>query len=841
MDTELQAIFQRANKPYTPYPYQTQVAETLLGGQNVILRAPTGAGKTEAALGPFLLARQQKRKDFPLRCIIASPMRTLAKDLFNRAQQVAEPLGLSVKLHTGEDPQDPLLEADIIITTYDQLLSNYLHVPYSQSWRSRNIGAGGVIASYIVLDEFHLFDPQRAFRTTLAMAKALRGITPFVFMTATFSAELTAKLAAEVEAKFITPDETELATMQSQDKRRTFRRVDELLTAEAVAEAHQGRSIAIANTVDRVQVVYAGLQRLKREGHPRLKNTELVMLHSRYFPTHRNDQEGRLKELLGKGKNKDVILVASQAVEVGIDISSDHLHTEICPANSLLQRAGRNARYQGEVGLVSVYALPVNDKGKWDELPYKGQLAVIKATWEGLAALTEPMTPEAEAKLIDTVHTAADLENWRGYESTRRTTHADKIKNALNGDSGLRPDLIRDIQNVSLLLVPAKTDLSTWDEINCHERIGVTWVNFAALEANRQKQGLEHDSETNWLAKVPREVEPDKKKGASDDIRQVPKMEWVNVTSEAQLKNETLVLVNPKFVFYNRAEGFRWDAPEGGELGIQKDDFPPIQPTKNSVERPDYWYVYETYQQHIEQVLDASKRVAADVWHLCPKVDRQFNLPAGTTETAMKAAIAGHDIGKLSVGWQGWTREWQMRQLAEYPAVLWGGAEGQRQATPQPKGHFCAHTDYHPKYDKERNKVMKSRPPHAGESAALVALATEDYFIDLLGEKNGLSVLDGITGAIARHHSANATGQTESWALDADAGAEAARVFECLAGFPLASLPVGNAQKHGIEAVLEPKLPQPDDQLAWMIYTLASRALRLGDTNSFHREHKEAT
>lgn len=822
-----------------PYPYQIQVAETLLSGQNVILRAPTGAGKTEAALGPFLLARQQKRTDFPLRCIIASPMRTLAKDLFDRAQKVAGPLGLSVKLHTGEDPQDPELLADIIITTYDQLLSHYLHVPYSQSWGKRNIGAGGVIASYVVLDEFHLFDPQRAFRTTLAMAKALQGITPFVFMTATFSAELTAKLEAEVGAKFITPAETELENMQSQDKRRTFRRVDGLLTAEAVAEAHQGRSIAIANTVDRVQAIYAGLQQLKRDGHPKLRDTELVMLHSRYFPTHRNSQETELKELLGKSKHKDVILVASQAVEVGIDISSDHLHTEICPANSLLQRAGRNARYQGEVGLVSVYALPENDKGEWDELPYKGQLAAIKATWEGLAALPAQITAEAETKLIDAVHTAADLENWRGYEGTR-SKHNEKIIDTMKFDQDFRTDLIRDIQNVSLLLVPEKTDLSTWDEINRHERIGVTWVNFAALEANRQKLGVEDGSEAHWLAKVPREVESDRKKGAADDIWQIPKMEWVNVTSEVQLKNETLVLVNPEFVFYNRAEGFRWEAPEGGELGIQKDDFPPISPDKNSVNRPDYWYVYETYEEHITQVLDASNRVAADIWHLCPKVDRKFGLPAGTTQIALKAAIAGHDIGKLSVGWQDWSRRWQARQVARYPDMLWQGEQGKRRVTAQRKKDFSAHTDSWKKYDKELDREITGRPPHAGESAALVALATEEYFMDLLGEKNGLSVLDGITGAIARHHSANATAKTETWALDADAGAEAARVFEMLAGFPLASSAVKNAQKHGIEAILEPELPQPDDQLAWMIYTLASRALRLGDTNSFHRDQQEA-
>ncbi|MBI1878235.1 MAG: DEAD/DEAH box helicase [Chloroflexi bacterium] len=43
---------------FTPYPYQEKVGELILSGRNVILQAPTGAGKTAAALLPFLHARR---------------------------------------------------------------------------------------------------------------------------------------------------------------------------------------------------------------------------------------------------------------------------------------------------------------------------------------------------------------------------------------------------------------------------------------------------------------------------------------------------------------------------------------------------------------------------------------------------------------------------------------------------------------------------------------------------------------------------------------------------------------------------------------------------------------
>ncbi|GBF06003.1 CRISPR-associated helicase Cas3 [Deinococcus aerius] len=820
-----------------PYPYQQRVGETLLSGRNVILRAPTGSGKTEAALGPFLLARQEERRDFPLRCIFASPMRTLAQDLYERMGEVNKKaaLGLDIRLHTGEDPQSPLLEGDIIITTVDQLLSNYLHVPYSQSQRSRNIGAGGVVASYVVLDEFHLFDPQRAFRTALEMARALSGVTPFLFMTATMSGDLTRELAEAVGAEFITPSQAELDVMTSQQKTRQFRQVEAPLTAQAVAEAHGRRSIAIANTVDRVQTLYADLQRLQREGHPNLQGVTLALLHSRFFPTHRGAHEQRLKTLLGRESQEKVILVASQAVEVGIDISSEELHTEVCPANALLQRAGRNARYAGERGVVSVYALPLTEKGEWDVLPYKGQEDVIRATWEALAELPSPVHPEAEDRLIDAVHTAGDRKNWEGYLATRQTTHSDRMKSAFLGDRAMRPELIRDIQNVSLLIVPPETDLSTWDEVNRHERIGVTWVNFAALEANREALGLNFDHEVNWLARVPREVEPERRKGQGGDSRQPTRLEWLPVNTAEQLRNEPLVQVNPTFVFYNRQEGFRWTTPEGGQLGVA--DFPPVHARRPSGERPDYWYTYETYEEHIDRVLKASRKHAADVWRVCPKVDQKFGLPAGTMELALKAAIAGHDIGKLSVGWQDWTRRWQAEQVQEYAGrLLWNGVEeaARHGAKAQAKGEYCAHTDYHPAYDKERNKRMGPRPPHAGESAAVLVSAFGQVLRTSIGDdRKARSVMLGICGAVSRHHSASATGETDAWRLDDGAWLEIRRVFKQVADAELDAAALAKVQKGGVSSVIKPLPLSPSDPLAWMIYTLTSRALRLGDTRSF--------
>ncbi|MEI6046524.1 MAG: DEAD/DEAH box helicase, partial [Chloroflexota bacterium] len=52
------------------YPFQLQVAQHLLKGRSVILQAPTGAGKTRAAMLQFIEARFTRSADkFPRRCV----------------------------------------------------------------------------------------------------------------------------------------------------------------------------------------------------------------------------------------------------------------------------------------------------------------------------------------------------------------------------------------------------------------------------------------------------------------------------------------------------------------------------------------------------------------------------------------------------------------------------------------------------------------------------------------------------------------------------------------------------------------------------------------------------
>jgi len=67
------------------YPFQLSAAEQLLSGHNVVLQAPTGAGKTYGAIFPFLYAKMHQIP-FADRLIYALPQRTLAVALHTQVK-----------------------------------------------------------------------------------------------------------------------------------------------------------------------------------------------------------------------------------------------------------------------------------------------------------------------------------------------------------------------------------------------------------------------------------------------------------------------------------------------------------------------------------------------------------------------------------------------------------------------------------------------------------------------------------------------------------------------------------------------------------------------------------
>ena len=95
------------------------------------------------------------------------------------------------------------------------------------------------------------------------------------------------------------------------------------------------RTLIICNTVDRAVSVHAALASVKPMG------CDLLLLHSRFRPPEREEQMKRLKSTDLAAFPKGQIVVATQVIEAGVDLSSAILWSEVAPLASLVQRLGR--------------------------------------------------------------------------------------------------------------------------------------------------------------------------------------------------------------------------------------------------------------------------------------------------------------------------------------------------------------------------------------------------------------------------------------------------------------------------------------------------------------------
>ena len=147
---------------------QREVIEPLLSGQDILILAGTGSGKTEAVLAPLVQRWLPiMRGETGCTIIYITPTRALANDLLRRIEPPIESLGLTVGVRHGErNDLSGKNKPDLLITTPESL--DVLLTKGEEALRS---------VRAIVLDEIHLtYNTQRGFQ----LAVLLRRLEAFV-------------------------------------------------------------------------------------------------------------------------------------------------------------------------------------------------------------------------------------------------------------------------------------------------------------------------------------------------------------------------------------------------------------------------------------------------------------------------------------------------------------------------------------------------------------------------------------------------------------------------------------------------------------------------------------
>ena len=368
-------------------PYQIKAAETK---GNAILKAPTGAGKTLAALLWASRNQSENGRFFYVLPFTASinAMARRFNDIFGRKNvgvlhhknadflfRLMEKDEMSLKLKNQQAKHLKSLAKEmyhpIRISTPHQILRFALR---GRGWET---GLAEFINSCIVYDEVHAFEPLIT-GLTLATAKLLQS-EPFnakiLFTSATIPKFLEKLIRENLdidEFHVIEPNPNDEKDAQITDKKRHKIEVREgnLFSnlPEIVSEIKQFRQSALifCNHVKTSQQVY---DELKNE----YGFADVTLLHSRFNGRDRTEIETKITRKLSKEQKAKLkervdlnflatpILVATQAVEVSLDIDYERGYSEPAPADALGQRLGRvNRKGERAAAPIVIFTEPTN-------------------------------------------------------------------------------------------------------------------------------------------------------------------------------------------------------------------------------------------------------------------------------------------------------------------------------------------------------------------------------------------------------------------------------------------------------------------------------------------------
>ncbi|WP_144537247.1 CRISPR-associated helicase Cas3' [Bacillus thuringiensis] len=387
---------------------QSKLLRVMNKRKNIILLSPCGSGKTEAS---YLLTKKWNKKT-----TYVLPMKTLATAIQTRLNMYESSLesGAKWSIQHSSASEDTFLDSDYSVTTIDQVLSGYLGIGRQSFIRGKN-----VMKSNFIFDEIQLLETNKTLKTLLCMLDSIHGNgNQFIIMTATMPKYLMEFMANRYNAEII---EVEKPVIQN---RNVYISYQESVGYETI-ESFNEKQIIICNT-----------QKEQIEVYEKIANKDrVILLNNKLQHKDREFAEEAVMKYFGKSSTpNNKILISTQIIEAGMDISAPKVYSSLCSIDSLIQREGRVARWGGN-GYLTVFS--GHYKGIYDEE------VVVKTKNKLLSNQGICFSWQLQKQWVDEIMSPY-------YKQFINEKSLMKHKRAMK--KGSRNDLIRAIQNVNLIV-----------------------------------------------------------------------------------------------------------------------------------------------------------------------------------------------------------------------------------------------------------------------------------------------------------------------------------------------------------------------------------------------------
>lgn len=334
----------------------------------LLIRAPTGAGKTDASL---LWAAKQVENGRADRLVIAMPTRFTSNALAINVTESLSDTGLyhsSAWFSKFQDDVEQgkvgrseanklhefarLLQTPVTVCTIDHLL-----MALTLTREDHHLITFNLANSCLVIDEADFYDDFTQANILVLLETLKYWKVPVLLM----SASLPEAVLPEYQQIGYNVTEIREDNLDTEEYKRPRFRIQSTTNYSNIQDIEyllnlcfeKGNAIIYANTVERAVEIFEWFENRKSQ-------LGVCVYHSRFTEPDKKRKEEKLIEMLGrdawkKGKASGIAIL-TQIGEMSINISADLMISEICPIDRLTQRAGRLCRFDksklGELHIV---------------------------------------------------------------------------------------------------------------------------------------------------------------------------------------------------------------------------------------------------------------------------------------------------------------------------------------------------------------------------------------------------------------------------------------------------------------------------------------------------------